>query len=65
VIVAKKAPRRASRDGAGLAALKYAIESRDVGFSDGQFADLVRWISVRPDPRHVALRQGPSDAEQK
>jgi len=47
-IVAKRAPRRESDRRA-----PHGYHSGLVELSDYQLADLIRWASVRPDPRHA------------
>lgn len=53
-IVAKKAPRR------NVYANRYE-PSPAVEFSDFTFGQFVRWVSVRPDPRHADLRAVPPE----
>lgn len=52
--IAKKPPRRAKVTLPGNGLEPY--HGQDLTLSDSAFADLVRWVSVRPDPRHAALR---------
>lgn len=62
LVTAKKAPRRQpGRRVAGetslLGPVVQARKADGIELRDEQLADLVRWVSFRPDPRHVAARE--------
>lgn len=62
---AKKAPRRKPHgaDRGDLTLARIVTRSGDgVNLSDAQLADLVRWVSCRPDPGHAPAREWGSPA---